>query len=170
MTITHNNMLPGLFSKGVEFLAVDENKVQALHDRQVLEFDQLPQFAYETIVGLMGNSEATLEEMEVFAFNRWGGLDNVPDIDEDGTPSEAEFLNEYTAAHFDNGRKISGAELRVLNLIYLEDNSIAEKLFLSRNTVAKHVQALFINSGIDFKPGENKRNVLALWASKKGII
>lgn len=163
-------MFPGLFSKGVEFIAIDVNKVQALHDRKVLEFDELPSFAYETIKSLMGRHDATLEQMEVFAFGRWGGMDDVLDIDENGKPSDPEYLSEVTAAHFDNGVKISDAEMRVLNLIYLEDKTIAERLFISHNTVARHFQSMFINSGISFMIGQNKRNVLALWASKKGII
>lgn len=170
MTITHNNMFPGLFSKGVEFVAVDLNKVEAMHDRKVLKFNELPEFAYSTIKCLMGVSEASMDEMEVFAFNRWGGMDSVPDIDENGLPSAQEYLPDFTSAYFDNGNKISEAEMRVLKLIYLEDKAIAERLFLSPNTVARHCQSLFINSGITFLNGQNKRSVLALWATKKGII
>lgn len=170
MTITHNNMFPGLFSKGVEFIAIDVNKVQALHDRKVLDFNELPLFAYETIKNLMHNNDASMEQMEAFVFGRWGGMDDVLDIDENGVPSDPEYLCEFTAAHFDNGTKISDAEMRVLNLIYLEDKVIAERLFISPNTVARHFQSMFINSGISFMVGQNKRNVLALWASKKGII
>lgn len=170
MTITHNNMVPGLFSKGIEFIAVDFNKVQAMHDRQVLGFSHLPEFAYSTIKSLMGNSDATIEEMEVYAFRRWGGMDNTPDIDESGNPSDPEYLNDVNSACFDNGNKISDAEIRVLKLISFEDNTIADKLFLSRNTVARHIQSMFIKSGISLMTGQNKRSVLALWATKKGII
>lgn len=163
-------MFPGLFDKGVEFIAVDLNKVEAMHDRRVLKFNELPAFAYETIKDLMGVREASLEEMEIFAFNRWGGIDSVPDIDEKGNPSAPEYLPEFSSAYFDNGNKISEAEMRVLKLIFLEDKAIAERLFLSPNTVARHCQSLFINSGITFLNGQNKRSVLALWATKKGII
>lgn len=170
MTITHNNMVPGLFSKGIEFLAVDYNKVQAMHDRRVLGFNELPPFVYGTIKKLLGKSDATMEEMEVYAFQRWGGMDNVPDIDENGNPSEPEYLSEVTSACFDNGNRISDAEMRVLKLISFEDKTIADRLFLSRNTVARHIQSMFINSGISLMTGQNKRSVLALWATKKGII
>lgn len=163
-------MIPGLFSKGVEFIATDFNKVQAMHDRKVLSFEELPEFAYSTIRLLMGDEKATVEQMEVYAFQRWGGIDSTPDIDENGNPSDPEYLSDVTAACFDNGKKISDAEMRVLKIISLEDKTIADKLFLSPNTVARHIQSMFINSGISLMTGQNKRSVLALWATKKGII
>lgn len=170
MTITHNNMVPCLFTKGVEFIAIEANKVQALHDRQVLDFDKLPHFAYDTIRTLMGLESATMEQMEVFAFNRWGGLDSVPDIDENGKPSAPEYLINYAPAYYDNGQKISDGEMRVLKLIDLVDKAIAERLFISTNTVARHFQAMFAKNDIAFNSEQNKRNALASWAQKKGII
>jgi AraC-like DNA-binding protein len=170
MTITHNNMVPCLFTKGVEFVAVDVNKVQCLHDRKVLDFENLPGFAYETIKKLMGSAEATLQEMEVFAFNRWGGVDSEPDIDEEGRPSDPEYLTDYAPAYYDNGQKISDGEMRVLKLIDLVDKAIADRLCISPNTVARHFQSMFANNDISFKGEQNKRNALALWATKKGII
>lgn len=170
MTITHNNMIPGLFSKGVEFVAVDFNKVEAMHDRSVLKFDSLPDFAYTAIKKSMGVVEASLEQMEIYVFNRWGGIDDVLDIDETGKTSDPEYLDSIAPAYYDNGKKISEGELRVLKLVHLKDDAIAERLFLSRNTVARHFQSLFINSGISESMDYNKRNALASWASKKGII
>jgi len=170
MTITHKNIIQGLYTKGVEFLAVDKNKVEALHDRRVLKFSELPMFAYKTIKDLMGNANPSMDEMEEFVFNRWGGMDDVLDIDENGNPSDPEYLSDFAPAYFDNGKRISDAEMRVLSIIHLEDKVIAERLFLSPNTVHRHFQSMFINSGISFMIGQNKRNVLALWASKKGII
>jgi DNA-binding NarL/FixJ family response regulator len=164
MQFTHTNMIIGLYTKGIEFVAIDKNKVEALHDRQVLPFNQLPEFAYNTIKSVMGNTSATKEEMEHFAFQRWGGLDSEPDIDEKGNPSEPEYLSDFAPAYYDNGRKISDAELRVLQLIAYDDKTIAVKLFISPYTVARHFSSLFFNSGM------NKRTELALWATKKGII
>lgn len=169
MTITHNNMIPGLFSKGVEFLAVDFNKVQAMHDRKVLGFHELPAFAYNTIKSLMGKSNATIEEMEVYAFQRWGGMDNTLDIDENGNAGDPEYLEGFAPAYYDSGKMISDGEMRVLKLVDLCDKAIAERLFISPNTVARHFQSLFINSGISETTEYNKRNALASWARNKGI-
>lgn len=170
MTIRHNNMIPGLFSKGVEFLAADLNKVYAMHDKRVLGFHELPDFAYDTIKFLMKNKNASMEEMEAYAFQRWGGMDNVPDIDENGQPSEPEYLPGFTPAYYDNGKKISDGEMRVLKLVDLSDKAIADRLFISTNTVARHFQSLFINSGISITTEYNKRAALGSWAKNKGII
>jgi len=164
MNFTHTNMIAGLYSKGIEFIAVEENKVEALHDRKVLQFNQLPDFAYNTIKSLMGIGKPDIIEMEKFVFQRWGGLDIEPDIDENGVPSEPEYLHDYTPAFYDNGREISPAEMRVLQLIACDDKTIAVKLFISPYTVARHFSSLYFNSGM------NRRTELALWAKNKGII
>lgn len=170
MNITHSNTIPGLFSKGVEFLAVDFNKVEAMHDRRVLAFNDLPSFAYSVIRTLMDRPDASMEEMEEFTFKRWGGMDNVHDIDESGNPSEPEYLPGVTPAYYNNGKKVSEGELRVLLQVDRCDKAIADRLFISTNTVARHFQSLFINSGISETTEYNKRNALASWARNKGII
>lgn len=164
MQFTHTNMISGLFTKGFEFIATERNKVKVFHDERILSFDNLPDFVYDTIKKEMKSPLATMAEMEEYAFKRWGGLDSQLDIDENGVVSNAEYLPDVAPAFFDCGKKISDAELRVLKLVYLEDKTIAEKLYISHFTVARHFQSLYINSGI------NKRTELALWAKSKGII
>lgn len=164
MQFTHKNMITALYSKGVEFVAVDNNKVEGLHDRKVLPFAKLPSFAYDTIKKLMKKTDADMVEMEQFAFNRWGGLDHTPDIDENGNPSEAEYLEHISPAFYDCGKKISDAEMRVLQLITCDDKTIAVKLFISPYTVARHFSSLYFNSGM------NRRAELTEWAKNKGII
>jgi len=164
MKFSHPNINPCLFSKGFEFVAVADNKVKALHDEHVLSFDQLPSATYALIKSLMKQADASMSDMERFVFNRWGGLDNVPDIDEKGNPSDPEYLADVTPALYDNGKVISPAELRVLQLITCDDKTIAVKLFISPYTVARHFSALYFNSGM------NRRAELTEWAKNKGII
>lgn len=170
MMISHSNTIPGLFSKGFEFLAVDFNKVEAMHDRRVLGFSELPESIYAIIRSVMGNPYATIDEMEVYVFQRWGGMDDVPDINEDGVSSVPEYLPGISPAYYDNGRKVSESEIRVLKRAELSDKAIADQLFISPNTVARHFQSLFINSGISALADCNKRTALASWAKRKGIM
>jgi hypothetical protein len=164
MQINHNNVIPGLMTRGTEFLAVDENVLRVFHNCREINFEQLPEYVFKTISREMGNREATIEEMKAFAFGRWGGMDGRVDITEDGIPSEPEYIPDYTSAYFDNGSPIGDGPFRVLQFINLKDNEIAEKLFLSRHTVAGHCAYLYFNTGC---PG---RTELALWAKDKGFL
>jgi len=149
---------------GIEFVGVSKNVVKAFHNERILAFNELPDFAYRTIKELMKRTDATLKEMEEFAFERWGGLDNVPDICENGVPSEPEYVPGINCAYYDDGTKISETLLRVLQNIKLKDKAIAEKIHLSPFTVYKHIQALLKNTGC------SERYELIQWATKKGII
>jgi DNA-binding CsgD family transcriptional regulator len=164
MQITHNNRIPGLLTKGIEFIAVADGVVEALHDRQVLSFDQLPAFAYATIKQVMGKMDASLDEMQLFVFKVWGGMDDTEDIDAAGSPGKFEYLTDYAPAYFPSGKKISDAQLRVLKMIGQDDKSIAEKLYLSPYTVARHCRDIYNEIGV------KTRTQAALWATKKGII
>lgn len=163
MTIIQNQIVNVLLTKGVEFVAIAEYKLEAFHDRKILSFNELPNFAYDTIKKLMGGNP-TKKEMEVFAFNRWGGFDDVVDIAECGMPSDPEFVQGYSKSYHSNGISISEAQLRVLINIPTEDKIIADKLCLSKHTVARHCNVLY--SQLD----GNNRTEIAISATKKGII
>lgn len=164
MEITHPNMIPGLLTKDIEFVAVSDGIVDAFHDRSVLSFDQLPAFAYDTIRKSMCKVDATLAEMQRFVYEVWGGLDRNPDIYADGTPGPIEYLPHQQVAPIDEANIISKAQLRILKLIHLDDKAIAEELFLSQYTVSRHCQDLYVKAGV------KSRTQLALWAKNKGII
>jgi DNA-binding CsgD family transcriptional regulator len=153
-----------MLTKEVEFYAISETEVEAVHNKQFWKFTELPQFAYDVVKAKMKKADATIEEMQQFVLEIWGGLDRNPDIDEFGNAGEPEYVPGVTAACFDNGNLVSRAQLRVLQVIHLENKAIAEKLCMSPFTVARHVQDLFSQSGI------NNRTTLALWAKNKGII
>lgn len=164
MEITHNNMIPGVVNKGVEYFGIKENVVKAFHNGGLYNFHDMPKFTFDVIRRLMDKADATMEEMQAFAFERWGGLDPNPDIDENGIPSDPEYVPSGSKAYFDCGKQISDAQMRVLKLIRLENKAIADKLFTSPYTVCRHVQDMLSNSGF------NNRTSLALWAKDKGII
>ncbi|MDP3561694.1 MAG: hypothetical protein Q8R83_05920 [Legionellaceae bacterium] len=143
---------------------MSETEVEAVHNKQFLKFNELPHFAYEVIKIQLNNANATMCEMRAYALRVWGGLDREPDIDENGNPGKPEYVPGLSNPIFDSGKEISPGRLRVLQLIHLSNDEIANILFLSPHTVARHCQDLFDDSGI------NSRTELGFWAKNKGII
>lgn len=164
MEITHKNMIAGVRDKGVEFYAVAENTVHAFHDgSQWACFKSLPDHIHTLLRNEMGVQDAPLDKLESFVFKEMGGLDSIPDIDENGNINRTEFFLDHNEK-FDNGTPITGAQLRVLQLIEFTVLEISGKLYLSGHTVARHIQDMLKNSGIP------TAKALAAWATKKGII
>lgn len=164
MTIIQKQILSILFSnKGVEFIATDINKVVAFHNGMQLGFYQLPSFAYTAIKRALGNQDATIEQMEVFAYQNFGGFDDVIDICEGGNLSEPEFVSGYSEEYKSQGFNISKAQIRVLKNIPIENKLIADKLCISKNTVERHCQDIYTQFGPN-------RTQSALTATLKGII
>jgi hypothetical protein len=171
--INHANAMHGLFKPGTEFVAVDKNTLRTFHaNREIggeIRFEELPEREFNTIRKKMGDPNATIEEMKAFCIGHWGGIDGEADIDENGIPGKAEYVEGISNAYYDNGERISDAQLRVLKLIHLDDKAIAEKLFLSRFTVARHCADIYANLGVDENQGNNKRAIAAQWVKDKGI-
>jgi len=164
MEIIHKNMIAGVRDKGVEFYAVAENTVHAFHDgRPWTCFKSLPNHIHVLLRNEMGVEDAPMDQLETFVFEEMGGLDSIPDIDENGNINRTEFFLDHNE-RFDNGEKITPGQLRVLQLIEFTALEISAKLYLSGHTVARHIQDMLINSGIP------TAKALAAWATKKGII
>ncbi len=164
MEISHKNMLPGILNKEVEFFAVGDHKVEAIHDHGFFKFNELPEFVYNIIRKLMGVVDASMEEMESFVFDHFGGLDHEADIDEKGKVSCTEYMESHDRVELSNGQAITHSELRVLKLALLPDKIIADQLFISTTTVLTHWQNMRHKTGLGGKVE------LAVLATKKGII
>lgn len=158
--------LPTILTKDIEFIAVAPGKVKALTDEKVLAFDKLPPFAYDTIRRTMGNPEAPIDDtMQWHVYKMWGGNDPAPDITADGKAGAPEYMAGHSPAYYECGKKVSDGHLRVIQNLHLTTSQeIADKVFLSKRTVERHIQDIFEITG--FK----NRTQLALWATKKGII
>jgi hypothetical protein len=155
-------MIPALQNKSVEFYAVAENRVHAFHDGRIWrQFKKLPRRIHGVIRQVMNVTDASIREMEKFVFEKWGGLDNRPDIDENGNVCLVEYSSHDPK--FDNGLRITPAQLRVLELIDLPAFNISNILCLSEYTVNRHVADMASNSGLTTKE-------LVKWATEKGII
>lgn len=164
MQITHKNMPAGIKDRGVEFYAVGDNKVHAFHNGKLWKsFRRMPKYIHTTLRGAIKNPKASLSELERYAFQYHGGLDNIPDIDANGQECRTEYFENHNAK-FDNGTEISPAQLRVLELIEYSVDEIAAKLFRSPYTVARQIQDMLKNSGLPTAKSLTK------WATQKGII
>ena len=162
MQITHNNMIAGLNSKGTEFFALSPSEVTTIHNRQILPFEKSPKKIIDIVKSVMPVSTDDMDLIKRFVFERWGALDNTPDICENGIPSDPEYIEGVSvSAYFDNGVAISPGQLRVLKLIKLPPVEIADKLFLSKQTVDRHIQDMLRNGGFI------NTKALAIWAVTK---
>lgn len=164
MEITTNNNLPGITMNGTEFIVDESGEVRTFHNKREVEFEQLPEYVFNTIKKIMNNACATICEMKAFVPKYFGGYDRSVDIDENGNASAPEYIHGNATAFFDNRKLITEAQLRVLKNIRYTDSEIGDKIFLSKFTVSRHVADMLANSG--FK----NRIELALWALNKGII
>lgn len=162
MHLIHKNMITTLNSRGVEFYGVEENRVHAIHNGRLWrQFKKMPRRIHGIVKQVMNITDPCIKEMERFVFAKWGGLDTTPDIDENGNVCPLEYSRHDPK--FDNGLKITPAQLRVLELIDLPAFNIANILCISEYTVNRHVADMNNNSGLTTKE-------LVKWATEKGII
>lgn len=164
MEVTHNNMLPGILTKEVEFFKVSETEVMAIHDSGIKSFRNLPAWIYEIVQRGMNNASATMDEMEAWVADHFGGLDPYADITINGEIGRPEYIDTQKSFDLGNGSHLTSSELRVLKLIQLPNKLIADTLFLSVTTVESHWQNIRIKTGLLNKPE------LTHFATRNGII
>lgn len=182
-----NRLISGMIDKGAEFLTVDDRAI-CMHDGSVLEFDVVPDHLKDVLRADMKSQpkkERAMEAMvgpdedrklERFTMCQFGGMDSTPDIDEHGNLSYPEFVpcaKRGACEHegigcsqitISNGVILSKSETAVLRLVELENDQIADILFISVKTVKTHFQ------NIRRKTGKQNKTELAVWAVLRGII
>lgn len=176
-----------LTGTGTEFFSV-QNEAYVVHGRKVVTIDEAPKDVTDTLYRFMTSSKERINAYKSMAGDdvsdqmkqcikcMFANLDGYPDIDDKGRMSNTEFIqcdkrstcefygvgcNKLTAG---NGNEISKGELRVLELCHLDEKEIANKLFLSPQTVSRHSQNIRIKTGI------SSGKEMALWALNKGVI
>lgn len=164
MEILHNNMLPGILTKEVEFFKISDTEAMAIHAGAIKTFRSLDQWIYDVIKKSMCNLNATIEEMEAYVVEHFGGLDGDPDITINGETGNPEFNGTLNKFDLGNGYHLTPCELRVLELIEMPNKLIADKLFVSVATVESHWQNIRTKTGLANKPE------LTRFATRKGII
>jgi DNA-binding CsgD family transcriptional regulator len=181
----------GLIGKSAELFTAVINGVKqpfCLFGGKTLTYEQIPADKKKILMDAMRANpkvEKAMQSMagqndddklKQFIMCRYGALNCDPDITEDGKLSEAEYVpcDKRGKCSFegigccsilmDNGVFLSRAETDVFKLVENADKNIADKLFLSVDTVKKH----FTN--IRMKTGLHNKIEMAVWAAKKGII
>lgn len=182
---SQNGLISALVSNCVEFF-FHKNEVYCLHNGVRYNYEKIPAWIIEIIEkDMVSNPEAikalaTWENLTIenyirqYITCRFGGNDDLVDIEEDGTINYTEFFEcglrgqcNYegklcTSIRVANGH-ISKTEISVLKLINLPDKLIADKLNISQETVVTHQQ------NIRNKTGCRSKVELAIFAQKKGI-
>lgn len=136
--------IAGLNKPGLEIHKSD-GRLEAFYKSKQVGFWQLPKQIIDAFRGKMGR-RAPKSEVECFVATNWGKLDEVPDMDEDGIISSPEYTG--GTVFFDNGQEVSPCEKLVLELIELAPHAIADRLYISQNTVNNHIKNLLKKSGL----------------------
>jgi DNA-binding CsgD family transcriptional regulator len=185
------NRIPGgLIENNTEFFtAVINNELQPAcnHAGVTYSFNDTPS-AIKAIVyhdmksrpeiekgveSMVGSDE--VEKLKKYIMCRYGALNTEADIDSEGNISEPEYVpcslrgncpyEGLVCCTIKIGSVVlSKCETSVFRLVMLPDKLIADKLFLSVETVKKHFQ------NIRLKTGLNNKIEMAIWATQKGII
>lgn len=173
------SIYPGLMDSRVEFFAV-ENEVFCFHNKQTLTYDEFPGWITLAVINHMNENPQYVRKVQQtekdfggdfskrYIYYIFGGLNLVPDIDEDGTFNPCDFYNcdedVPMILSINNGKPLSKSEIRVLKGVTLSDKAIADNLFNSRETVLSHFQ------NIRSKTGLHNKLELTEMACKQGVI
>ncbi|MFD2741937.1 MULTISPECIES: response regulator transcription factor [Sphingobacterium] len=178
---------PGLEDKGVEFY-VHNNDIKCLHDGKVYNWGEFPTWILERVLQDMQEHpevikallewDLTQEEemLRQYIICRFGGFDNDPDIDSDGVIDYTEYFDcgrrgncaqegkLCATIKVENGH-LTKQELLVLKLVAegLPNKLIADRLFISEETVSSH------NQNIQQKLGVNSKAMMTAFAIRKNI-
>jgi DNA-binding CsgD family transcriptional regulator len=188
--MTLNRIPAGLLDKGTEFFTVIENnsqKAKCIHGGKAHCFQTTPACRKEIVrLHMKANpiKEKAMEAMVGFDEDRklekyimcnYGALNDEADINERGVLSEPEYVpcpNRNNCEHqgkgcgnvIVNGVTLSAGQTRVFKLVYLSNKEIADRLFLSVETVKKHMQVTQDITGLIGKGS------MIHYATIKGII
>ena len=158
-------MIPGLITSEVEFFAVSETEVRCFHQGQNLGFDEFPEWVIAKIESEMGGNTHSEEEIKGFIYSNFGGIDGEPDISINGELSISEYVDGVTKKLLlSNGHYLTPRQVEILKHINLSNQEIADKLFISTESVKTHIQNIMKETGL------SGRVELAIFATKKGII
>lgn len=188
--MTANRIPAGLLDGGIEFFTVMDRDipnakylmgggVHPFHTlpaeiknilRREMKANPIKDKAMEAMVGC--NEDAKIER---FTTCNYGALNDEADIDSEGNLSQPEYVPcpfRGKCAHEGKGCSnimvegvlLSAGQTRVFRLAKLENKEIANQLFLSPETVKKHMQTIQERTGLANK------NEMVHWATIKGII
>ena len=176
----------GMIDKGAEFFN-EGSKLFCVHDYKVHTWPNFPEHVLEVVRNDMMIHSDALESLSKwenllpseyvyrYILCRFGGIDDEPDITEDGLISHTEYFEcglrgkcKYEgklccSIKVEHG-VLTKSELEILKRIKSADKAIADELCISPETVATHMQ------NIRRKTGLGNKVELAVFANEKGLI
>lgn len=179
------NIIAGLLDGGTDFIKYEGN-LYCVHGGKAHKWPDFPINVLEIIEQDMLKNPEALKSLsqwenllpEEFTYRyivcRFGGIDDQPDIDANGKISHTEYYEcglrgkcrfegkLCSSIKVDFGI-LTKAEVEVLRYVTLTYKEIAEKLFISPETVSTHLQNLRIKTGL------KNNSQLAVYAHQKGI-
>lgn len=190
--MTVNRIPGGLLGRTTEFFTVVEGSLQramTLFNGRTYDFPTTPICRKEILqrrldkqpelkaiyIEMTGSTDKEVI-LEKFTMCKYGALNNEPDIDENNRLSEPEYVpcpqrgnckyegKGCCTIMVNEGVFLSKSETEVFKLANLEDKVIADKLFISLETVKKHFQNIRKKTGF-----EDKKQMIH-WATIKNII
>ena len=177
----------GLENKGVEIYSF-ENKLKAIYNGNIIEFEQLPNeikevfavqcFASTKAIKAMENVGITsiIAKVHQFVFCNFGGFNDEPDMDENGAMNMeywdcgkrniCPFKGAVCGAFECENGVITNREIEVIRLLQkgLKNKEIAAVLKISINTIINHI------ANINHKTNTGTRIEIINWASKHNLI
>lgn len=176
-----------MIDKGVEFMKDENGALYCSHNWNIHQWPKFPPYVKGIIEKEMLKDPIALDELAKmdgltpdmyeykFTCCRFGGIDDVSDVDADGNVHQSEYVPCVLRGECKAEGKLclslkvvngilTKREMEVLKWIRLEDKLIADKLNISPETVTSHMISLRNKTGLENKPQ------LAVFASKKGII
>ena len=181
----------GIIDGGTEFFTapgINGPELMAFHGSKIYSYDDLPG-STKTLVyvhmksqpmvdaeltKMVGNDEVA--KLKQFIMCRFGAMNSEADVTSCGKMSEPEYvpcLNRgnckfegrvCASITVNNGLPLSKSESAVFKLIHLPAKDIAERLFVSLETIKSHINNIRIKTGL-----ANKTE-MAVWATKHGVI
>lgn len=185
--IASKRIYAGINCKGAEFLKTEDRQLICIHDRQIYFWPNFPKniiqvieddmMKYPSALACLASWENLLPEdyMRQYIACRFGGLDDQPDVTEDGQVLHAEYVScrlrgqcKYEgklclSLKAENGI-ISPAEIAVMKLVAQPIKIIADRLCITEETVKTHLK------NIKEKTGMHDKLQVAIYAQKKGLI
>jgi len=176
----------GMIDKGADFFMVD-GVLYCSHDFKIHTWPNFPHHLIEIVredmmkhpdaMKSLAGWENLLPDEYVWQYIvcRFGGLDDEPDINESGEVHHTEYVDCKLRGQCKYEGKlccslkaqdgvISPAEMAVLRLSNQPIKIIADKLFISEDTVKSHLKS------IKDKTGMPDKTEVAIYAHKKGLI
>jgi len=188
----HTSLIGGLLGQETEVISINNEPITFTLGR-FFRYEFLPEFTKKKFMDHMKSHPSGEKAMERITGSkndevklkqwmhcRFGGSDHTADVDSYGNVQDDEYVpcnkrqtlggccseegEGCNTILLPDGYKLTKAELRIVQNSFLDEKEIADKLFLSIETVRTH------SKNIRKKTGLRSMKEIAIWAVSKGVF